>query len=29
VLILGDVNPEDLGEERMRTIAEWVEAAAA
>ncbi|MEA3212650.1 MAG: hypothetical protein QOE70_5707 [Chthoniobacter sp.] len=26
VLILGDVNPEDLGEERMRTIAEWVEA---
>ncbi|WP_367871749.1 hypothetical protein [Luteolibacter sp. Populi] len=26
VLILGDVNPEDLGEARMQTIAEWVEA---
>jgi uncharacterized membrane protein len=26
VLILGDVNPEDLGEERMRIIADWVEA---
>jgi len=26
VLILGDVNPDDLGEERMRIISEWVEA---
>ncbi|MDR1190988.1 MAG: VWA domain-containing protein [Verrucomicrobiales bacterium] len=26
VLILGDVNPKDLGEERMELIAEWVEA---
>lgn len=26
VLILGDVNPEDLGQERMEMIAEWVEA---
>jgi hypothetical protein len=26
VLILGDVNPEDLGEDRMQIIREWVEA---
>jgi len=26
VIILGDVNPEDLGEERMQIIAEWVQA---
>jgi len=26
VLILGDVNPEDLGEERMEIISEWVQA---
>lgn len=26
VLILGDVNPDDLGEERMEIIREWVEA---
>ncbi len=26
VLILGDVNPQDLGEERMEIIREWVEA---
>lgn len=26
VLILGDVNPEDLGQARMQTIADWVEA---
>ncbi|HSJ02095.1 MAG TPA: hypothetical protein VK956_06550, partial [Verrucomicrobium sp.] len=26
VLILGDVNPEALGQQRMETIAEWVEA---
>ena len=25
VLILGDVNPEDLGDDRMRMIKEWVE----
>ncbi len=26
VIILGDVDPEDLGEEKMRIIAEWVQA---
>jgi len=26
VIIIGDVNPEDLGQERMQIIAEWVQA---